>query len=501
MKKPHFAQPNKYLLWIAISLFVKVFFFLLRTDIAAETNQYYKSIAFDGGDATSYIEPIENFIRNGEYGIQPYDYSQTLMITKFDDFRMPGYGAPYFLLRLIFDQSTALNSLVILQLLCSGISVYVLALIALKLFKHQIFFYSTYLLYLISTYVSIFDGCLMTESFSTACIIFSIYLVLKGGNRNFLFAGLLTAWLIFMRPVYLPLLFIYVVYIIIQFVKKEGALRPALLTSLICLCAPFILADSCWIFRNFRKYERIIPLTKSLNYTGVDQSYQAALFAFINSFGGSNVHWQPGSEITFFKELSPEVKVRKYGTLPEYIYTSKFNHDSLVKIRDMVRLMTSDTVNLDKKKIIDKVLIQKLNIYSRSIQEEKPFLYYVGSRFITLKTFFVHSGTGILFRKASFELNKLELCIKIFYSLLYVTIAFTGLLSLIFLFFRGLQHAGLLLAASCGLYSSLVFPLIMKMDEFRYFAPSYPIYTLATTFALGSIYLRIKERKSRQSAS
>jgi hypothetical protein len=264
------------------------------------------------------------------------------------------------------------------------------------------------------------------------------------------------------------------------------------------LCVPFLIADGCWTYRNYKKYNRIIPLTKSLNYTGIDDSYHAALFAFMNSFGGSNVHWQPGSEITFFKELSNEVKVRKYGEIPAYIYTKKFNYDSLVNIRNLVRQMESDTVSLEKKKVIDKILISKLNAYTLSVQEEKPFLFYIGSRFVYLKTFFLHSGTGNLFRKASFELNKAELMIKVFYSLLYVLVAFTGFFTLVFLFFKGFRDTNLLFISCCGLYSSLVFPLVMKMDEFRYFVPSYPIFVLATAFTLTGIYLKFLQRRVLQ---
>jgi hypothetical protein len=491
-------SPSKYLIWIGIALLVKTAFFLLKADVASDLNKYYKSIAFDGGDATSYIEPMEHLIRNGEYGIAPYDYQNTLMISKFDDFRMPGYGALYFILRLVFEQSTALNTMIIIQLLCSAISVYVLGLIAVKLFGKEIFFYVTYFINLISTYVSIFDGSLMTESLCTSSIIFSIYLMLKGGNKNYLFAGILTGWATFMRPVFLPLLFIYVLYIFIRHIQREGKFKPAVFASVFILCVPFLIADGCWTYRNYKKYNRIIPLTKSLNYTGIDDSYHAALFAFMNSFGGSNVHWQPGSEITFFKELSNEVKVRKYGEIPAYIYTKKFNYDSLVNIRNLVRQMESDTVSLEKKKVIDKILISKLNAYTLSVQEEKPFLFYIGSRFVYLKTFFLHSGTGNLFRKASFELNKAELMIKVFYSLLYVLVAFTGFFTLVFLFFKGFRDTNLLFISCCGLYSSLVFPLVMKMDEFRYFVPSYPIFVLATAFTLTGIYLKFLQRRVLQ---
>lgn len=493
--------PSKYLLWFGIALLVKVIFFLLKADVASDLNQYYKSIAFDGGDATSYIEPMENLIRNGEYGIAPYDYQSTLMVSKFDDFRMPGYGALYFILRLIFEQTAALNTIVVIQLLCSALSVYVLGLIALRLFVKDIFFYVTYLLYLISTYVSIFDGSLMTESLCTSCIIFSLYLILKGGNRNLLFAGLLSGWAIFMRPAFLPLLFIYALYLVWLYCHKETRVGSGILVSLICVLGPFLLADSCWIYRNYKKYDRIIPLTKSLNYTGIDQSYLGSLFNFVCSFGGSNLHWQPGSEITFFRELSQEVKVRKYGTLPDYIYTSKFNYDSLIKIRTLVRLMETDSVPLSDKLIINKILIEKLDTYTHSIKEEKPFLYHVGSRFLTLKTFFLHSGTETLFRKASFELNPLEMGVKIFYSLLYLMVAFAGFFTLIYFFFRRFRDTELLFIACCGLYSSLVFPLVMKMDEFRYFVPSYPIFTLATAFTIGHIFLKIAGRKNTAAMS
>ena len=162
-------------------------------------------------------------------------------------------------------------------------------------------------------------------------------------------------------------------------------------------------------------------------------------------------------------------------------------------MRDDIKLIDSDAISQSQKKKIEQRVIARLDLYTNSIKKEKPCLYYFSSRLKVLKTFFFHSGTYNLFHKPSFELNKLELLIKIFYSLLYILVATIGFFTLFYLAFKGLRNVHFLLISSCGLYSSLVFPLVLKMDEFRYSVPVYPIFVIATTYTLITIYHKYKK--------
>ena len=116
---------NRWLLWFALALLIKSAIFLFKVnELSSIENRHFPAlIAREAGDTYTYLQPVENLIFNGNYD---------------DDFRMPGYGWIYYLLRAIFQTATALDFLVIFQLLLASFSVYILAKIAELLFKKQI---------------------------------------------------------------------------------------------------------------------------------------------------------------------------------------------------------------------------------------------------------------------------------------------------------------------------------------------------------------------------
>ena len=136
--------------WLLLALSVKfLFFFYTLYEIRNLPLHYKGSFSLDESDTASYLEPIENLLKYGNY---------------FNDFRMPGYGWLYYILRFVFDERLALDALLITQVILSALSVYVLARIAYLVFKRKSFFYITFGLYLVSTFVSIYDIKLLTES-------------------------------------------------------------------------------------------------------------------------------------------------------------------------------------------------------------------------------------------------------------------------------------------------------------------------------------------------
>lgn len=461
--------------WISLALIVKSIFFIFKLLEFGYTGYSFSNF---GGDTSSYLGPIENLIANGEY---------------YDDFRMPGYGWLYFLLRIPFSLIWAQNFLVFFQVILSAISVYVLGLVSLKIFEKTSYFLLTYFLYLISTFVSLSDNFLLTESFCTASLIFSIYFLLKGEKSNFL-SGLFLTWAIFLRPVFFPLILLYGLYIILSYKRNSNKLKSSLLKNLFFLFISFILIDGAWITRNYLKYSKFYPLTKTVYYPGTNESIKGALFRFMNSFGGSMVWWLPGSEITFFIPLPEKIKLRKETILPDYIYTKEFNYDSLLLVKNMIHLTKSDSISTLDRQLLEKQVISKLDRYSNSIKTEKPFLYYIQSRIHIFKTFFIHSGTYNLFNKASFELNRFEYSIKVFYSLLYVFVVIGGYFGLITFLFSWMNNIKTLLISCIGLYSALVFPIILKMDEYRYFVPGYPIFIIGATYVTITLYSVINRR-------
>ena len=77
---------------------------------------------------------------------------------------MPGVGAPYWIFRHFLSPITSRDAMVVLQWLLSGISVYLLALIALRFTGSRITALITYVLFLLSTFSSWYDTSMSSDS-------------------------------------------------------------------------------------------------------------------------------------------------------------------------------------------------------------------------------------------------------------------------------------------------------------------------------------------------
>ncbi len=470
--------PSNKLFWITAALIIKSIFFVYKVSIEdrPSPNIYFTdTFANEWGDSYSYIEPIESFISNGIYTGPMYA-----------DYRMPGYVFPYYFLRLLFDVTTALNILVVLQLVLGAISVYMLAMLALNILNRKEAFFIVFFLYAINTFVSLFDSAIMSESFCTSSLIFSVYFLLKDGKKkvNLFYAGLFLTWCIFLKPVMVLLLVIYGLYVLIDKFEEKISLNWA---ATICFSSVFLVFESAWIIRNLTVHNKFIPLTTSKYYPGTDESYLGPLFEFMNSYGGSVVWWDPNADVTFFKPITFKLDSKPEIKLPENIYTADFNNDSLLEVRNLISIVNDTTLDISERKRSELLAMAKLKKYSKSIEENKPFMYFVSSRFKVLKNYFFHSGTPTLFTKSSSNLSVCFLGIKVFYSLLYVFVAAGGFIATIYLILKSKSNLKSFIIAITGLYIALVFPFLFKMDEYRYFVPGYPFFMLSIILMINSI--------------
>ncbi|HWY97510.1 MAG TPA: hypothetical protein VNY36_00375, partial [Bacteroidia bacterium] len=128
LKQLFLKPPEKWTFWILAAFCARLLFFFLQIHIYHGGSIW--AVIHD--DTNSYLLPIENLINKGSYT---------------PDFRMPGYGIIYLPLLLFFKKTMACNILILVQLLFSTISVYLLALITQRLFKHNAFFYVTFYLF------------------------------------------------------------------------------------------------------------------------------------------------------------------------------------------------------------------------------------------------------------------------------------------------------------------------------------------------------------------
>ncbi len=100
-------------------------------------------------DTHSYIDPIEQLIADGTY---------------YPDYRMPGVGVPYAIFRLFGDRHEAMDAMVVFQCVLSGMAVYLLALLALRLSRSHATALIVFGLFVLSTYSSWYDTSMSSDS-------------------------------------------------------------------------------------------------------------------------------------------------------------------------------------------------------------------------------------------------------------------------------------------------------------------------------------------------
>ena len=476
LSKIFLKKPGQWQFWIMLALLVKAAIFLFQVS-HANRDGIQGLLGSVGGDTKTYIMPIDNFLTTGSYD---------------PDFRMPGYGIFYLFLRLCFAKITALNALLILQCIAASLSVYALALSAQKIFRSSTMFYLTFYLFLISTYSNLEDATLLTESFATSFLVFAVFFSLKWYEtyryRYVIIAGLLITELIFLRPVFAPLVLLFSLFLLVA-AKRAG--KNQFFKYALVFMVPFILIDGAWTVRNYRVYQRIQPLTATLYGGDEDGKMKVVLtlVKFIQCWGGNYVWWDPASQIRYFniREALVGSNTRPmrdtYKPIPKDIYTSVFNADSLAAIKSLIAQEDTDknpaTVDLTYNYINARV-----EAYGLSIKKEKPFLYYVVAPLRMFSNFFIHSGTYNLFATDSGKLNKLEFLIKIAYSLFYVFSLLLGFTGLLLLARKSLLLGPEYLVTGIVAFTTIIHPIVLRLCEARYFMPAWPFLLMLVAYTL-----------------
>ena len=483
--------------WVGVALLVKgVQFF--ATIFGAHYSDIPGTWAVFGGDAISYLQPVENLINNDAYT---------------PDDRMPGYGAVYLFFRLFFDKANAVDCVVLAQYILDAVTVYVLALAAHKLFKSRFVFLGVYGVALVSFHSSVYSSLFLTESFTVSATILMFYFLVlfeeKQQPKYLLVAGAFWAWIVFLRPVFLPIGALVVGLWGVQWLLKRHTFQRFAKMSLFFLL-PFLIVDTAWIVRNYPIHKRIVPLAPVFWYASSYESGMVNLLAFIQSFGGGFI--APSSVINWFGVASIQMQNGIYVSgppdtsivLPTDIYTSKFSEDSLLKLRAILNVAWGAKTDSLTKATYQRALRDKLATYTASIREEKPFLYYVKAPLRHTLLFFDYKNSwysGGLFevppespQLSGKKIYYLKYAVKQLCAALYYAILIFGVIGIVLIALQNTWRMSHFVALA-SLYSIVIFPVVLRMPEPRYFLPAYPLMIVCGVFAVWQIKLKFEPKK------
>lgn len=468
---------------LAVALFGKlVLLLLLLVEHGVPVNGPWY---FRNGDVEGYIGPIESLLRGDGY--QP-------------DHRMPGYGAPYLLLRLLMGQGASLQMMVLLQLFASSLAVVLIAHLGSLLSNDPRVFRWTFWLALASTYASLYDREIRPESFAVLALVGAAQQAVlhfrTGSRTNVLLSGCALTWLIFMKPVYLPLLALLGLAIVLH---KGAALRSRLL-AVVVLGIPWLVVDGAWCLRNALKHGEFRPLTDGMLYPDLRVSIRHPLLRLMQAYGTSFIWWDPSAEIRWFNIRQEENGQAQFPDrqppLPDYVYTDACPRDSLRAIADDVARYNKTTDEGQREQLLAKVNADCDRCIA-SFRTEHPFHYHVTARLRMLKTFLLHSGTSTLMGRPMAQLDPVRIIVRASYSFLYLASFLLGSLwALRSLVHRG-SSPGSRLCAALVLYGITIFPFGVRMTESRYSTTIYLLALLLAILLVADTWTRIRHLRRR----
>jgi len=467
-------DPSKPLFWIVLGLLVKglPFLFLLHSRPADSDIPGIWAGTF--GDSHGYLDPIDNLLKNGSYS---------------PEYRMPGYGFIYLLFRCFLPFDYSCNILIILQFILAGISVYYLALIAKTVFKSDKIFYVCFYLFLFSTYSNYFDGWIMTESFCNSALIFSVWFFVNyfqsAKVKNLLFSGMFLTWAVFLRPVFLPLFFVFILIVLVNTplstLNATGRWKKISL-NLLFLIIPFLITEGSWVIRNYNKHQKMVFLLGS-PHPWAKTFYRFSLFNFINSWGGNydlNDNAAPFHWFGYGKQLS---KIPYHDSLPTYIYTSQFNKDSLLLVKNRIIALNDSVLTPDENYKYQNEVKEKLDRYTLSIKEEKPVLYYIEAPFFhSLPNLLFGPGSKMYLKRYNLP-GKMRYISEIFFTLFYYIVTVFGAIGAFIILFQYFRKNNIALTiAFLPLYTIIIHGIFFRYTENRYLMPAWAFLILCTSY-------------------
>lgn len=425
-------------------------------------------------DNASYIEPFTHLFENGCYCFLGEPYAG----------RMPSVGMIYYLGLFILSKENALSLVLIFQILIDILATTLLFDLAYKIFKRQSIALLAFSFYLLFPYSTVFSLRVNTESLACSFLVFSFYFLVKSQKKHLFLSGLFMVFSIFLRPFLIALLIPLIVYF---FLNRTG------LKKIIFYSIPITLVFSSWMIRNYLVFEKpyFLQSDRHAGYTYDPIFYPLA--SFIKAWGGDLHPNNPNGEGRWFYQFEEEGpwpwqdQFEHPGYLPNFIYTSYYNKDSLIHLKSMIKQYYL-TKNEIKKQSIEKSIIVKVKLYTTSFKKEKPIFHLIYAPLRLLKNFLIHSGSYNLtfqpFEKLSF-INKF---IKIIWELFYFTVLVGFFISLLFVMKHIITLNYFVLLIYCAAFLSIaLFPIYERHIEYRYLVTSWPFMVILASYSISRI--------------
>jgi hypothetical protein len=439
-------------------------------------------------DTWEYTDMLEPLIAGGDY-------------TR--DHRMPGLGAVYVPLRMVFDKPTTMDVIVVLQWLLGAAACYAVALSVRTISRsHRLFMWTLAPLVLCS-FPDMLNALVLTEGFCTASLSFTWYFLVRyfhqGRAWALVWAGLFLTWAVFLRPIYAAFVPVTaLVLVAAQYRQPRTAIVRAFLFLL-----PFLLFDGAWTWRNHRVHGTVAPLTNGLYDSTFRRLPYYALQRFVTAYGGDHVFWRPGSDLRWFRSDDPSDRFHSGPTNdapppPDRVLTAMCTRDSLELLAREVRLLYGPTLKGPEREVALDALFERTERFREAFAREKPFQYHVMARLRLFGHMAFTTGTEGLFSLPFGELPWWKKGFKLAQIALYWLLWVPGFVGAFVLLWRSRREPALLQLGIMVVLGFLLHPFVVRLCEQRYLVPTFQLTIASAMIFLWWIGLHRIARGPRQ---
>lgn len=463
------------LITLLVCIIVTIGQFYFKAVVQREKNSLEEFIKISG-DGAQYVYSAENLFNGGDHAYFRTDKanlkSNFIIDGEFDKgmyytFRTPGYSFIFIPLRVLFSHQNALIAVLVLQVLLSALSKFILCYFAFAFANRKklalwIALFFTNALFFISS----LNDSFLTEPFAGFFLLASFLLAYKAkqkeANLIHILAGISIMIAILLRPFLLPILGLFAFYIL--FNNKFNIIKTIFSKQLLFFIIPSILFLTGWNIRNYKKTEEVILLSKTFGWENFSNKGFKEIFYLVHNIGENHewwvkkhlTHWYTNSDskldILSFNRISnlPIEQIKLIKSSREYYLASTDNiHTSLEKRQQLELLAEKDLL--------------QVNNYIKSKHPEYRL-------YIPFETSYNFTSTPALtpFINLTYPLNVLSVFVECYFNRI---IIFLGLIGAFVLLFRKRTDRYLKLIIISQLFIVVLFSLLGLNEKRAVFLP------------------------------
>ncbi|MBO0359764.1 hypothetical protein J0X19_17515 [Hymenobacter sp. BT186] len=288
-----------------------------------------------------------------------------------------------------------------------------------------------------------------------------------------------------------PLLGVWPAVYIYQNYRQQAWRK--LLQPVVLLILPFLLVDGAWTARNWVVSQQFIPLQTAYAGTPFPEDYLAAR-RFVAALGEDPVEWNSTSLMSWLIRPAPAPQAAPQP----WQLTQQGTYDSLRWVRQRLQLarpsaglLTATQNNGDSQ------AAAALRRFHDAVVQEKPWLYYVVAP-LRLTYYLVLTGGGnSIFAWPFGELALWQKAIRLLFTCTHWLLMGAALCS--YCWWPRPRSAGWLLVRLPPIFVILLFVVVLRYVEARYFIVVYPLALLTGTVWLTQLAGRIAPQLFRKS--